>query len=306
MRPKVQWEEMFPDELDAALARCPVVYLPLGLCEPHGLHNALGVDTLKAHALCCLAAEEHGGIVAPPFFWHIHEIAYEAIWSEQAIGERNPWLTSLPPWVFFKVIFYQLRNMAARGFQAAVVFSGHAGGQEKDLRQVAEVFMRHSPLRVWAGADTEALVSGERGGDHAGRWETSVFWSVRPDLVDMSRLAQGTPEELKRTMATNPTASLASRRLGDARAAAFVEGLGHHAAALLAAYRPPATPASPAPGNPHGGLTFGETERLWQREIEPQLPGFVSMNVKAGQLRATPSSSWAPNEMSHDFLLGRE
>ena len=45
--PKVRWEEMFPDELDAALARCPVVYVPLGLCEPHGLHNALGLDALK-------------------------------------------------------------------------------------------------------------------------------------------------------------------------------------------------------------------------------------------------------------------
>ena len=56
MTPKVRWEEMFPDELDAALARCPLVYLTYGLCEPHGLHNAVGLDGLKAHGLACRAA----------------------------------------------------------------------------------------------------------------------------------------------------------------------------------------------------------------------------------------------------------
>src|SRR5918992_643471 len=87
MSPKVRWEEMFPDELDAALAHCPVVYLTYGLCEPHGLHNAVGLDALKAHAIACLAAEEHGGIVAPPFFWHVHEIGYHAPWAARTIGD---------------------------------------------------------------------------------------------------------------------------------------------------------------------------------------------------------------------------
>ena len=41
---KVQWERMFPDELEAALEACPMVYLPYGLCEPHGWHNAVGMD----------------------------------------------------------------------------------------------------------------------------------------------------------------------------------------------------------------------------------------------------------------------
>src|SRR5215471_10770898 len=120
IKPKVRWEEMFPDELDAALDRSPLVYLTYGLCEPHGLHNAVGLDALKAHALACAAAEEHGGIVAPPFFWHVHEIGYHAAWAERTIGDRNPWLTALPPWVLYKMFFYQLRTVAARGFHAAI------------------------------------------------------------------------------------------------------------------------------------------------------------------------------------------
>ena len=128
VNPKVRWEEMFPDELDAALARCPLVYLTYGLCEPHGLHNAVGLDALKAHALACRAAQAHGGLVAPPFFWHVHEIGYHAAWGARTIGDRNPWLTSLPPWVFFQMFFYHLRAAGARGFHAAIVITGHYGG----------------------------------------------------------------------------------------------------------------------------------------------------------------------------------
>ena len=75
MRDEVRWERMFPDELEQAFAACPLLYLSYGLCEPHGPHNALGLDALKAHALACAAARASGGIVAPPDYWHVHESA---------------------------------------------------------------------------------------------------------------------------------------------------------------------------------------------------------------------------------------
>ena len=40
----VQWECMFPDELERAFEECPVVYFTYGLCEPHGPQNAVGLD----------------------------------------------------------------------------------------------------------------------------------------------------------------------------------------------------------------------------------------------------------------------
>jgi len=64
---KVKWEEMHPDELLAAIATHPVCYMAYGLAEPHGAYNALGLDWLKAYALCERAARTHGGVVAPPF-----------------------------------------------------------------------------------------------------------------------------------------------------------------------------------------------------------------------------------------------
>ena len=298
MRPKVRWEEMFPDELDAALDHYPLVYLTFGLCEPHGLHNAVGLDAIKAHELACHAAEAHGGIVAPAFYWHVHELGYHAPWSARRIGNRNPWLTAAPPWVVFKMLFYQLRAVAARGFRAAIVITGHDGSPD-DFKRVAEVFMRHSPLRVWAGSDEEAIELEGVHGDHAGRTETSQLWALRPELVDLSRLAPGTPEEIMPVMATGPDAGQSSRRLGEAIIAAQVAWLGRKGDELLAAWRPPARPASPAPGNPLGALTYGQTERIWRAEIEPLLPEFSSMNLEPGEAPTDPASPWAPNEMSH-------
>jgi len=55
---EVRWEHMFPDELEAAFTACPVVFMPYGLCEPHGPQNAVGLDGLKAHGICCAAARD--------------------------------------------------------------------------------------------------------------------------------------------------------------------------------------------------------------------------------------------------------
>ena len=75
-----------PGQLEAAFAACPLVYFTYGLCEPHGPQNAVGLDSLKAHAIACRAAEAHGGIVAPPDYWHIHELGGYAAWAERAVG----------------------------------------------------------------------------------------------------------------------------------------------------------------------------------------------------------------------------
>jgi creatinine amidohydrolase len=297
MQRSVQWEEMFPDELDEALEDCPVVYLTFGLCEPHGLHNALGVDALKPHGVACAAARTHGGIVAPPFFWHIHEMGVEAPWGDKTIGDRNPWLSSLPPWVFYKVVWFQLRAVAARGFKAALLLTGHSP-YEEDLRRVAEAFMRHDSLRIWAGADLEAQHDRSGVDGHAGRYETSVMWALHPGLVDISRLATGSDEVVGATMATGLTAAQSSRRYGEQIVQAKVEWLGAKARDLLAAYEPPKRSRQPIPGNPLGALTFDEAEALWHQEVEPMLADFVSWREDTSYGLLPEGSTWGPNAKS--------
>lgn len=65
LREPVSWERLLPEEFERRLAACPVVYLPMGLCEPHGHVAPFGLDTIKAHHLCEQAARRFGGIVAP-------------------------------------------------------------------------------------------------------------------------------------------------------------------------------------------------------------------------------------------------
>ncbi len=297
---KVRWEEMFPDELDAALAGCPLAYLTYGPCEPHGLHNALGLDEFKAHGVAVAAAQAHGGIVVPPYFWHVHEIGIEARWAHETIGDRNPWLTDIPPWLFFKNYWYHLRATAARGFHAAIVLTGHAP-YARDLQRISDIFMQHSPLRIWAGGDGDAIDDPDYSSGHAGRLETSLLWALRPDLVDMSRLAQGSTEEIIRVMATGADAGEASRRLGEELVAVHVEWLGRKAAELLDAYRPRSQPAHPTPGNPLGALTFDQTEQLWREEIEPILAELDCMGLPSGHQPVDPNSPWAPNERTRLF-----
>ena len=101
---EVRWERMFPDDLEKAFAACPIVYFTYGLCEPHGPQCTLGLDSLKAHAIACNAAQEHGGIVAPADYWHIHEIGLYGSWATDRIGEvERTWLTSVPPWQHFRI-----------------------------------------------------------------------------------------------------------------------------------------------------------------------------------------------------------
>ena len=76
----VRWEELLPREFVARLQERPLVYLPMGLCEPHGHPAAFGLDTLKAVWLCEESASRWGGIVAPTQGYHIHETGYHASW----------------------------------------------------------------------------------------------------------------------------------------------------------------------------------------------------------------------------------
>ena len=109
---------MFRDELEQAFTECPVVYFSYGMCEPHGPQCALGLDSLKAHAIACRAAREHGGIVAPPDYWHIHELSGYANWAAKNIGEvERAWMTAMPPRQHFKTSVITFAPQMSLGFR---------------------------------------------------------------------------------------------------------------------------------------------------------------------------------------------
>lgn len=272
-RREVRWERMFPDELEEAFEACPVLYLTYGLCEPHGPHCSLGLDALKAHALACLTAQAHGGIVAPPDYWHIHEIGGYASWSAQNIGEvPRPWLTALPPWQHFKNVCYHLRTADTLGFQAAIFLTGHYGPNWEDQKTLIALMQPFVGARLYGLPDFEANTPGFDGshGDHAGKVETSLLWALEPECVDMSRLPR-TEEGGAPHFAMGPSAPQANRRTGERMAADEVRWLGDKAQELLEAYRRE---------RPSVRLrTFQQVETLWADVIEPRLREFRTMQL---------------------------
>ena len=270
---EVRWERMFPDELEARFAACPVVYFAYGLCEPHGPHNALGLDTLKAHAIACRVARARGGIVAPPDYWHIHELGGYAAWGHRAVGQvERKWLTAVPPWVHFKNICYHLRAADALGFHAAILLTGHYGPNWQDLKTMLDLVQPYVGTRLYGLPDFEAnqpgfAGDGKSGGDHAGRVETSLLWALEPECVDVSRLPA--PDDAGPHFAMGPDAREADRRVGERMVADEVRWLTEKVDDLLEAYEQ----VKPR----HTLRTFEDVEALWERVVRPQLKQFASM-----------------------------
>jgi creatinine amidohydrolase len=277
---------MFYDELERAFAECPVVYFPYGLCEPHGPQNAVGLDALKAHAIACAAARAHGGIVAPPDYWHIHEIGGYALWAEGAVGQvERTWLTCLPPWQHFKNVCYHVRQADALGFQAALFLTGHYGPNWEDLKALLELLQPHVGARLYGLPDFEANEPGFDGdgarGDHAGKVETSLLWAVHPECVDVSRLPP--PDTPGPHFAMGGNAYEANRRTGERMVADEVRWLGARSRELRDAY---------ARARPTQRLrTFAEVEQLWETVVRPALKQFRTLQNQWGAPQEPASDS---------------
>jgi creatinine amidohydrolase len=290
---EVRWERMFPDQLERRFAAWPVLYQTYGLCEPHGPQNALGLDALKAHAIACLTARRHGGIVAPPDYGHIHEIGDYAIWATGTIGEvERDWLTAVPPWHHFKTVCWHLRIADRLGFKAVILITGHYGVNYRDLKTLVDLVQPSVGARLYSIADFEADTAGFDGrgepqGDHAGRIETSQLWALEPAAVDVSRLPpRGTSGTF---FAMGADAREATRNSGEAMVDRQVAWLADKAEELVRQYDAAAPTVRLR--------SFSDVETLWQSVVAPALPSFLSMQLDPRKTGATvpATSRWAVN-----------
>lgn len=287
MSRKVIWQEMFKDEFETAVAEMPVCYFSFGLSEPHGLQNAMGLDGLKAYALVQRAAAEHGGVVAPPVWWHVHETPLGLDWLSHQNAPR-PYLTSVPAEVFLHQLVYQLRAAEAAGFRCAICVTGHYGGIEVDMKQVCSVYSKHRPLRAVALADWEAIRYKDYHGDHAGRCETSQLWALRPELVDISRIPE---KEFEGVLFASPhVAKTSSRQEGEGIVASQVAYFKELSDALL-------REAEDQPSSER--ILMSEAEDIWQELLadsanwisNQSADGFWEYVQERGKLFALPTAT---------------
>ncbi len=269
MAKKVTWHEMFKDEFESAVAERPVCYMPYGLSEPHGLQNAMGLDGLKAYALVIMAAERHGGVVAPPVWWHVHETPHGREWLSAQNAPR-PCLTSITAEILLHQMVYQLRAAEAAGFKCAICLTGHYGGIQVDMKQVCAAYSSRRPLRAAALSDPEAISYKDYRGDHAGICETSQLWALRPDMVDISRIPGDMPEG--RFFASDRNAKHSSRREGERIVESQVGFLKRLSDRLL-------EDAENCPPGEH--ISIEEAEDIWRLILEDK-PNWISSRPAEG------------------------
>ena len=281
----VRWAELRPDDFRARLDACPIVYLPVGLCEPHGHVAALGLDLIKADFYCDEAARRFGGIVAPSQGYHIHECGFHAPWLEEVVGEENPFLAALPPHVMARLFLYQLRAFANTGFRAVIAVSGHAGGSQNDLRRLAGAFTIRTRLPVVVKTDPE-WVAGRYTGDHAGRYEISQLLAIRPDLVNLDLLHRRNEPGSGGRLALGDDAGEATVDEGRAINEAIVAAIGSATRDLLreAGDRPPGVL-----------LTYADTEEIWN-SLSGDGAVWHSGSPNPGQPSVGNASRWKPYE----------
>ena len=200
---KVRYQDMLPHEIVARRRRFPAAFVGLGGLEWHGEHLAVGNDALKAEKLCELAAAASGGF-AMPTIWYGEPRTTRLM---EANHNKNGLITDkmeLPAANFTtrhfgiseadQVAFYQqliyhvLVQMNTLGMKAVCFLSGHYPLKEWVDKAIARFHRvkRFAGTRAYCGIEFHYADHPQVGGDHAGHWETSYLWYLRPDCVDLS------------------------------------------------------------------------------------------------------------------------
>ena len=285
---EVRWERMFPHQLEEAFEACPVAWFAYGLCEPHGPHCTLGLDALKAHALLVRTATEHGGIVAPPDYWHVHEVGHYAIWGARHVGDARPWLTAVPPWVHFKNVCYHIRAAEVLGFHGAILLTGHYGPNWNDLKTLIDLIQPFVRVRLYGLPEFEAnrpgFPSDGADGDHAGKVETSLLWILEPNSVDMSRIPEDPDYPVFGLGADAKESNLAA---GESMVRDIVAWLARKQQELLDDYDP---------DRPSLLRTFDDVDAFWDQHVRPAMAEFRSLKGSWTEDDGPPSDSrWHEN-----------
>jgi creatinine amidohydrolase len=228
---KVKYEEMLPHEMDEAVARFPVAYVPFGSLEWHGRHLALGNDTLKAYGLLLLTARKYGGVVVPPTYWGI--VGKWKDWTMNDIGQ------SLADQLYTKILL----GLADVGFKVIIGVTGHdVEPQRSAIQKAVDAVQAEGRATGFAMMEGSLYDLTDDRMDHAAHWETSLLMYLRPELVDMSRIAH---EELDSDEGRKAAGihgrdprKFASRELGEKIANAIADSIGVKAKELLAQVGP--------------------------------------------------------------------
>ena len=219
----VEYDKMFVKDLRRVLAEKPAAYLPLGTPEMHGEHLSFGQDGIKAHELCKRCAEKGGGAVLPPL--------HAGTQVPMSFNFGNIYISA----PVIRALYREyMQELARVGFRVVIALTGHYPYcQVGVVKHAAAEAMEVSGAWIVGLAEYEVALDLGYSGDHAGKWETSIYWHLRPDLTCMENLPKDPAVPLIAAGPEDPRVH-ASQELGGKVCAAIVDRLAAFVDKLLA------------------------------------------------------------------------
>jgi creatinine amidohydrolase len=209
MSEEVRYHMLRPEQIIARRTACPVVYIPIGTLEWHGLHNPVGADSLQAEGIAIRCAQKGGGLVFPPLYYG--ESRVEGLMEANAadrrqiaeqmqlspdnfLPERMPFSAMEQVINYEKLLLHILAEAESFGFKVGVLVAGHYPLIDH-ARAAAMLFNKRlysrssSGMQAWAFVDY-MLVEDQYAcaGDHAAGWETSHMMALHPETVRLDLL----------------------------------------------------------------------------------------------------------------------
>lgn len=197
----VRYAEATPETLDRSLA-----VVPFGALEWHGGHLPLGLDGIVAQAFAERLVARHGGTLLPTIWAAMTTLPHSASLQVSTV-------------TFAGLAEETARGLFASGFARVAFVSGHyAQGQmtvlyELGARLAGEGRALYAATPLEPIGDPDLL-------DHAGRAEASQLLALRPDLMRLDLLPDGTRPHEDAVLGPHPAG--ASAEEGDAL---FARGL---------------------------------------------------------------------------------
>ncbi len=195
----MQYQRMFPREIESVLRDCPIAIIPWGALEWHGYHLAIGLDAIKAGAIADAVADRLGAVSLPPVY-----AGYQTMKPHR--GFRH--CVEMSATTVGGLVRDYVSQLANEGFRLIVIVTGHYGRRHVNLLKFhADQIAAEVGVRTWVLAEHEVVQDQGYTGDHAARWETSLLWHVAPELVNLERYRSDLTGEEQGVMGENPAAS---------------------------------------------------------------------------------------------------
>jgi creatinine amidohydrolase len=204
-------EEITTKQFAQLVKKDPLVFLPIGATEAHGIHLPLGTDSYQPQALCDALADEFDGLVAPLVPYGQHSSTRN---MPGTIGLRSETLRAMVTDI--------IDSLVRQGVRKLIIISGHAGSVHlAAIREAAEsAAVRCPQLRLMFLTDYDIaykfpLPDSDFRDGHGGLIETSRILALRPELVGRKR-PRGRFEDKRFMIVPNPEVCYPEGMVGDA------------------------------------------------------------------------------------------